>query len=76
MKHHHHHHLTPALRELERLGISATVSSTGRNHLRVEWEVNGRRQSVIASHTPSCAGAFRGVLRDVRRRLRQASHSE
>jgi hypothetical protein len=66
-------HVRAILTELARVGITPTITYTGRAHLKISWCAGGRRWCYFTSGTPSDHRVTRNVCAGIRRLLRRAA---
>ncbi len=60
------------VRELTRFGINPHMEQTNGNHVRIEWEIGGKAQSILTANSPSDHRAILNARARIRRQLRAA----
>lgn len=66
-------HLKQLTRELTKVGVKPEVERTNGDHMRLFWEIDGTRQSITTSSTPSDHRSTLNARARIRKLLREAN---
>jgi hypothetical protein len=68
-------HVRQLVDEVRRLGAEPDVGLTGRNHVCIEWQINGQRVRIFVGLTPSGPLTVNNKRAEIRRKFRASTHS-